>query len=74
MTKLEVSIDINSSKEEKGKAECRASVLTFSAHSNEDKDKLNVQTEERIIFSIKEMIVSLLEDVESEIENSEETK
>jgi hypothetical protein len=67
MTKLEVSIDINPSKEAKGKAECKASVITFGAHLNEDKNELDVQIEEKIIFSIKKVIVSLLKDVESEI-------
>lgn len=74
MTKLEVSIEINPSKEAKGKAECRASVNTFSAHSNEYKDKRDVQIEEKIIFSIKKVVVGLLENVASKIENIKETK
>ena len=74
MTRLEVSIEVDPSKEAKGKAECRASVNTFSAHSNECKDKRDVQIEEKIIFSIKKVIVSLLEDVASEVENIKETR
>lgn len=73
MTKLEVSIDINHSKEAKGKAECKASVITFGAHLNEYKDKLDVQIEEEIIFPIKKLIVRLLKDVVSEIGNIKET-
>ena len=62
MTKLEVLIDIHPSKEAKGVSECKSSVITFGAHLNEDKDDFSVQTEKKIIFSIKEVIVSLLED------------